>query len=41
MYGTHKQAISNGAIKSFNECWDTPPQPNPTIEGIIYELFNA
>jgi hypothetical protein len=38
MYGNHQNANRNGAIRTFNECWQTPPQHNNTIEGIINEL---
>lgn len=38
MYGDHQNANRNGAIRTFNECWETLPQHNNTIEGIINEL---
>ena len=38
MYGDYQNANRNGAIRTFNECWETLPQLNNTIEGIINEL---
>jgi hypothetical protein len=38
MYGDEQNAHRNGAIRTFNQCWETLPQHNRTIEGIINEL---
>ena len=38
MYGDERNANKSGAIRTFNECWESSPQPNKAIEEIINEL---